>query len=92
MKKLVIALSLVALATTTVASATLINASTKQKKLEQVTRAQTLAVVAANGGNFELACKAQAQAVEILSTVKTKGHDLRGFADASRDQLCRKTS
>lgn len=88
MKKIVIALSLVTLATTTVASATLI----KQAKLEQVTRAQTLAVVAANGGNFKLACKAQAQAVEILSTVKTKGHDLKGFADASRDQLCRKTS
>ena len=88
MKKLVVGLSLVALATTTVASATLITSHAKQVELEKVSRAQTLAVIAAKNGNYSLACKAQTQAVEVLSKVRTKGKDVKGYAADGRETVC----
>ena len=92
MKKLVVGLSIVALATTTVASATLIVSSAKQAEFEKVSRAQTLAVIAAKNGDFGLACKAQSQAVDTLSKVRTKGKDVKGYAEVSREQVCHKAS
>lgn len=92
MKKLVVGLSIVALATTTVASATLIASSAKQAEFEKVSRAQTLAVIAAKNGDFGLACKAQSQAVETLSKVRTKGKDVKGYAEDTREQVCQRAS
>ena len=92
MKKLVVGLSIVALATTTVASATLITSHAKQVELEKASRAQTLAVIATKNGDYSLACKAQTQAVEVLSKVHTAGKDLKTYANTSRETLCQKAS
>jgi hypothetical protein len=92
MKKLVIGTAIIAAIATTVASATIIASSEKQRDFEAATRAQTLAVIAANNGNFNLACRAQSQAVEVLSKVHTKGKDIKGYVSNTREQVCHKAS
>ena len=60
----------------------------QQVEFEKVARAQTLAVIAAKNGNYSLACKAQTQAVDVLSKVRTKGKDVKGYADDGRESVC----
>jgi hypothetical protein len=90
MKKTVIALSAIALAATTVASAALITSHNTSIEFERAARLENLSVIAVKNGDFALACRAQRQVADALVKAHANGADIYGEVAKNSQEFCSK--
>ena len=86
MKKVAIISALVAIATTTVASATFVVSKDRTAQLEKVARLQNLSIVALENKDLMLACKAEIAAANAVKSKRKS--DVAGSIKKSRDSIC----
>jgi len=71
-------------------SAALVREVSQQKEFEHAARMQTLSVIAIQNDNYELACRAQREAVVALSNAHAKGADIYGQSVLNVKEFCQK--
>lgn len=72
------------------ATAALVRENAQHKEFERAARMEALSVVAVKNGDYELACKAQREAVVALANAKTKGADIYGQSVMNVKEFCQK--
>lgn len=72
-------------------SAALVREVSQQKEFERAARMENLTVVAVKNKDYDLACKAQREAVVALANAKTKGADIYGQSVNNIQEFCQKS-
>ena len=72
------------------ATAALVRENAQHKEFERAVRMETLSVVAVKNKDYELACKAQREAVNALANAKAKGADIYGQSVLNVKEFCQK--
>ena len=71
-------------------SAALVREVSQQKEFERAARMENLTVVAVKNKDYNLACKAQREAINALANAKTKGADIYGQSVNNIKEFCGK--
>ena len=72
------------------ATAALVRENAQHKEFERAARMEALSVVAVKNGDYELACRAQREAVKSLANAHTRGGDIYGQSVANVKEFCSK--
>ena len=72
------------------ATAALLRENAQHKEFERAARMEALSVVAVKNGDYDLACKAQREAVNALANAHTKAGDIYGQSVANVKEFCQK--
>ncbi len=72
------------------ATAALVRENAQHKEFERAARMETLSLVAVKNNDYELACKAQREAVVALANAKAKGADIYGQSIMNVKEFCSK--
>ena len=72
------------------ATAALVRENAQHKEFERAARMETLSLVAVKNKDYELACKAQREAVVALANAKAKGADIYGQSVMNVKEFCQK--
>ena len=72
------------------ATAALVRENAQHKEFERAARMQTLSVVAVKNGNYELACRAQRDAVLSLERAHSYGPDIYGQSVLNVKEFCQR--
>ena len=72
------------------ATAALVRENAQHKEFERAARMETLSLVAVKNNDYELACKAQREAVVALANAKAKGADIYGQSVMNVKEFCQK--
>lgn len=72
------------------ATAALVRENAQHKEFERAARMENLTVVAVKNKDYDLACRAQREAVVALANAKTKGADIYGQSIINVKEFCSK--
>lgn len=72
-------------------SAALVREVSQHKEFERAARMENLTLVAVKNKDYDLACKAQREAVVALANAKTKGADIYGQSVNNIKEFCQKS-
>lgn len=72
------------------ATAALVRENTQHKEFERAARMETLSVIALKNGDYELACKAQRDAILALERANTKGVDIYAQGVNNVKDICQR--
>lgn len=73
-------------------SAALVREVSQHKEFERAARMENLTVVAVKNKDYDLACKAQREAITALANAKTKGGDIYGQSVNNIKEFCQRAS
>ena len=76
--------------TSAAATAALVRENAQHKEFERAVRMENLSLVAVKNSDYELACKAQREAINALANAKTKGGDIYGQSIINVKEFCQK--
>lgn len=72
------------------ATAALVRENAQHKEFERAARMEALSIVAVKNGDYNLACKAQREAVNALASANAHGGDIYGQSVANVKEFCQK--
>ena len=76
--------------TSAAATAALVRENAQHKEFERAVRMENLSLVAVKNSDYELACKAQREAINALARAKTQGGDIYGQTIINVKEFCQK--